>query len=102
MEYNRQHQSSSPQTHTLELLEWIRRIFKPTQTAHTHTAIKNQSPSPENSSVTRGQDLQMGLRCEASQMMFYSLKMFLAVKEKNCSHKDSLPYLNNLFKLQGD
>lgn len=46
-------------------------------------AIKNRSPSPENSvSVTSGRDLQMGLCHEASQIMFYSLKVFLAVKEK--------------------
>lgn len=46
------------------------------------TAIKSQSPSAENNSITGGRDLQMGLCCEASQMMFYSLKVFLTVKEK--------------------
>lgn len=53
---------------------------------HTHThnshAIKNQSPSPEDRDVTSGRDLQIGLCHEASQIMFYSLKVFLAVKEK--------------------
>lgn len=48
--------------------------------------LKNQSPSPENSSVTRGQDLQMRLCREASQIMFYSVKVFLAVKDEPHTH----------------
>lgn len=61
---------------------WMNKSLLQTHT-NADTAIKNQSPSLENNSFTGGRDLQMGLCCEASQIMFYSLKVFLTVKEKS-------------------
>ncbi len=83
------HQRSS------QLSKWLRKavvsfIFN-RYTHRVHTAIKNQSPSPERSRVTGGQDLQMGLCREASQMMFYSLKVFLGCQRKTTHTNTASP-----------